>query len=135
MYIRDQRLVTSYETLLFWNKVVGYPPARLPSSSSSYKYDELRLENHGTFLATAQLLIIKSFVTDGTGKLTVSNGSRVDVTNFPQSSGRFACDLEILPGGSLYIYRQPTFVGPGSPTVVIAGTLDTREPILGEGKF
>lgn len=134
VYIRDRRLGTSYETLLFWNKVAGYPPARLPSSSSSYMYDELRLENQGTFLATTALLIVKNFVTDGTGKLTVSNGSRVDVTNFPQSSGRFACDLEIQPGGSMYIYSQPTFVGPGSPTVVIAGTLDTREPILGKGK-
>lgn len=132
--IRDQRHGTFYKTLIFWNKVIGYPPAQLPSSSASYTYDEMRLENHGTFKATAQLLVVKSFVTDGTGKLTISNGSRVDVMNFPQSSRTFSCDLEIQAGGSLYSYSQPIFVGPSSPTVVIAGTLDAAEPVLGKDK-
>ena len=132
--IRDQRHGTSYKTLIFWNKVIGYPPAQLPNSSSTYTYDEVRLENHGTFLATVPLLTVKSFVTDGTGKLSISNGSRVNVMNFPQSSRRFSCDLEVQSGGSLYIYSQPIFVGPSSPTVVIAGTLDAVKPVLGEGK-
>ena len=133
--IRDQRHGTSYKTLVFWNKVIGHPPAQLPSSSSSYTYDEVRLENHGTFFATPQLLTVKSFVTDGTGKLSISNGSRVDVLNFPQSSRRFSCDLEIQTGGSLYIYGQTIFVGPSSPTVVIAGTLATEELVLGKYKY
>ena len=132
--IRDFSQGTFYETLIFWNKVSGYPPARLPSSSSFYTFDEMRLEKHGTFLSTTQELTIKSFVTDGTGKLTVSSGSRMDIHNLPPSSRRFACDLEVQAGGSLYFHVQPIFVGPSSPTVVTSGILDAKEPVLGKGK-
>ena len=132
--IRDLRQGTFYETMIFWNRFSGYPPARLPISSFFYTYDEMRLEKHGTFLSTAQAMTVNSFVTDGTGKLTVSSGSRMDLLNLPSSSRRFACDLEIQTGGSLYFHIQPVFVGPSSPTVVIAGILDVKEPVLGKGK-
>ena len=132
--IRDQRQGTFYKTLIFWNKIIGYPPAQLPNTSASYTYDEIRLENRGTFLATPKLLVARSFVTDGTGKLTIADGARMDVMNFPQPSRTFSCDLEIQAGGSLYFYNRPIFVGPSSPTVVIAGTLDVRGPLIGKGK-
>ena len=133
VFIRDLRQGQFFETLIFWNKASGYPPARLPSSSS-YTFDEMRLEKHGTFLSTALALKINSLVTDGTGKLTVASGSRMDVLNLPQSSRLFACDLEILVGGSLYFHIQPIFAGPSSSTVVISGILDAKEPVLGKGK-
>lgn len=131
--IRDLRQGQFFETLIFWNKASGYPPARLPSLSS-YTFDEMRLEKHGTFLSTALALKIKSLVTDGSGKLTVASGSRMDVLNLPQSSKLFSCDLEILVGGLLYFHIQPIFTGPSSSTVVISGILDAREPVLGKGK-
>lgn len=133
VFIRDLRQGTFYDTLIFWNKIIGYPPARLPISIS-YVFDEMRLEKHGTFLSTVQTLTINSLVTDGTGKLTVSSGSRMDVHSFPKSSTRFSCDLEVQAGGSLFFHVQPVFVGPSSPAVVIGGTLDAKEPVLGKGK-
>ena len=133
VFIRDLRQGQFFETLIFWNKASGYPPARLPSSSS-YTFDEMRLEKHGTFLSTALALKINSLVTDGTGKLTVASGSRMDVLNLPQSSRLCACDLEILVGGSLYFHIQPIFAGPSSSTVVISGILDAKEPVLGKSK-
>ena len=132
--IQDQRKDTFYKTLVFWNKGSGYPPARLPGLFASHTYDEMRLEKNGTFLSTAQSMTIKSFSTDGTGRLTVSNGSRIDIHNFPSSTKRFSCDLEVQAGGFLYIHSQPVFVGPSSPTVVVAGILDVVAPILGIGK-
>lgn len=134
VFVRDQRQGASYEMIMFWNKIIGYPPAQLPNTSAPYTYDEIRLENRGTFLATAQLVVAKSFVTDGTGKLTISGGARVDILSFSKSSRTFSCDLEIQAGGSLYFYNQPIFLGPGSPTVVVAGILDAREPSVGKGK-
>ena len=132
--IRDLRQGNFYETLILWNKVTGYPPARLPGSSLSYSFDEMRLEKHGTFLSTTQALTIKSFVTDGTGKLTVSSGSRMDILSLPPLSRKFACDLNVQASGSLYFHVQPIFVGPSSPAVVVSGFLDAKQPVIGKGK-
>ena len=129
--IQDQRQGTFYKTFVLWNKASGFPPARLPSYFASYTFDEVRLEKYGNFLSSAQAITIKSFATDGTGKLTVANGSRMDILNFPSSSKRFSCDLEVQAGGFLYIHSQPVFLGPSSPTAVIAGVLDVEAPILG----
>ena len=134
VFIRDLRQGTIYETLVFWNKVSGYPPARLPNSTS-HTFDEIRIVKHGTFLSNALTLSTKWLVTDGTGKITVSSGSRMDIFNLLPSSRQFACDLEIQAGGSMYFHTQPTFAGPSSPSVVIRGVLSTNEPILGKSKI
>lgn len=134
VFIRDLRQGTMYETLIVRNKVSGNPPARLPSSSS-YAFDEIRVEKDGTFLSTSHALRAKWLVTDGTGKITVSNGSRVDILNLSPLSEQFACDLDIQDGGSLYFHTQPKFTGPGSPSVVVRGILSANEPTLGKGKI
>ena len=132
--IRDLRHGMFYETLLLRNQGIGYPPVILPKSRSSYIYDEIRVESHETLLVTSRSLTAKSLVTDGTGKISVSNGSRVDILNFPGSSRNFACDLEIQSGASFYIHSKCIFTGPSSLAVTVAGLLQATEPVLGESK-
>ena len=132
VFVRDQQGGGVYDTLILQGQ--GHSPVILPNSSMN-SFHEVRVGNSAVFSTYSKNLVVKSLVTDGTGKIIVPTGSRTTIADVQGERKEINCDLEIEPGGSLFLHSRTVFNGPGTPSVLLRGLMDAAEPVVGKSTF